>query len=460
MKKIRENTFLIPVGENFLIYSPLNGISALINRKAAVELKKQLRWDAEGQVNQVRELFELANLIVSAPLDKVNIKTNGFNPEFLGIIPTRVCNGACNYCDFGAGQASADKMSCHTAVRIVDWYTNLIEKQKRKAIEIHFFGGEPMMAFDVLEVIVHRTRLLASEKKLMPCFDISTNGQYNEKKARFLGNYFNQVVLSLDGMEEIQNFHRPLKDGKGSFKNASQTAKIISASQAELYLRTCISSVNVSLMEEIVRFFSESFSPSVINFEILCPTAITRSKNLVPPDPYEFAVNFIKARRIGYQLGIRIIYASDIGERLTTSSCPVGKDTVIFSPDGRISSCYLMPEKWHEAGIELGIGRMDSTGKILINDNQIKKLRRMVLDKPRCLNCFCRWSCAGGCHVGNTFPGCTKEYDDFCIQTRLISAFTLLFDLGLPEKSDELLQHRENMQKLALNFSDLLDDLP
>jgi len=430
----------------------------MVNRSGMLELTKQMKLITKMQGDPKSHLFELASEILQHPFQFPPIKKGSLNPEFLGIIPTRSCNGACIYCDFGVDKPYSGKMTYKTAAMATDWFVSLMEKHNRKSIDIHFFGGEPMMAFDVIEVVVHRARLLAAQKHMIPYFEISTNGIYSEKKARFLGSYFNKVVLSLDGTEDIQNFHRPLPDGEKSFENAIQTAHIISDSMAELCLRCCISHLNIERMEEITHWYCETFKPSVINYEVLCETPATLSKSLLPPDPYDFAINFIKSREIGKKHGVHVVYASDIGAQITNSSCPVGKDTAIFSPDGRISNCYLLPERWHYVGLDLDFGIIDKDGAIQINEQKIEAIRKVISSKPRCDRCICRWHCAGGCHVGNSYPGCSDNYDNFCIQTRIIVACSLLSALGMRQETELLLNDKESLRKLALNDSDLLPD--
>jgi uncharacterized protein len=448
------STFVIPIKKDFIVYSPLVGISALMNRSGILELKEQLRLASKNKANPESKLFQLANDILQSPVQNPIRRTGDLNPEFLGIIPTRSCNGACNYCDFGADKASSEKMSYQMAAKAVDWYVNILKQQNRKNLEIHFFGGEPMMARDVIEVAIQRARLLAIEHNMVTSFEISTNGQYNESDARFLGKYFNNVILSLDGFEEFQEKHRPLKGSKNSFKNASKTASIISNSNAELSIRCCISQLNVSKMEEITEWLCSTYRLFAINFEILCSTAKTGSLGLFPPDPVDFAIHFQKSREIAEQYSIKLVYASDISQQPLISSCPVGKDTAIVSRDGRISNCYLMPEKWQSVGLDLDFGQVQTNGEVHIEDENVNNIRKMVENKPRCSKCFCQWSCAGGCHVGITFPGSSLDYDNFCKQTRLISAFTLLSDLGLPEKIEEIIQSPKALHNIINQESD------
>ena len=458
MKSALNSTFIIPVLNNFLVYSPLTGISALVNRRAVVELKQQSLPGNEKERNQESPLFDLAQEIAPSPVHLPRKKTGRLNPEFLGIIPTRSCNGACNYCDFEADMASGQKMSYKLAVRAVDWYADLLKLHKRNTLEIHFFGGEPMVARDVIEVVVQRARLVAAERDMAPYFEISTNGQYSTGDAVFLGRYFNKIVLSFDGFRELQNRHRPLMADKSSFENVSETARVISNSNAELCVRCCVSQENILQIEEFTRWLCENFRLSAINFEILTVSPPSVASGLLPPGPIDFALHFEKSREIASEFGVDVVYASDINGEPVISSCPVGKDTAIVSPDGRISNCYLQPGKWQKAGLDLDFGLFTGTGDVKIAQGNLEIIRKMVENKPRCKNCFCKWSCAGGCHVGITYPGSAARYDNFCVQTRLISTFTLLSRLGLQEKIDGLAQSPQAIQLIVNQQSDCLKD--
>ena len=447
---------MLPVNGKYLIYSPLSKTTALINKTAAHEIIRMFAGNSDPiDSTQLINLFSHLNQVQVLPEKRKGI----VNPMFLGIIPTRSCNGACIYCDFGTQESSHKNMPLGMAVSAVDWYTEIVKKKKRENLEIHFFGGEPMLAMEVIETVVLRARYNAAKNNLKPVFEISTNGQYSKENAQFLGDYFTSVILSLDGGEDIQNYHRPLKNSEESFRNAVSTAEIISNSNAKLGLRACISNRNVHLMPEIALWFCSKFKPSTINFEALRETAETFTQGLFPPDPYEFARKFTEARTICLSKGIPLVYATDIIDNPTYSSCPVGKDTAIISPDGRVSNCYLLPEQWSEVGLDLDFGHFNEYNKLVINKENLKNTRKLVLNKPKCSKCFCRWSCAGGCHVGCTFPNSDNKYNSFCIQTRIISLCSLLSKLGLEADILKFLNDSVGLEQFVFQTSDQLTDL-
>jgi hypothetical protein len=105
----------------------------------------------------------------------------------------------------------------------------------------------------------------------------------------------------------------------------------------------------------------------------------------------------------------------------------------------------------------MDVGQVFEDGRVVIDPRALARARQLPLHKPRCESCFAQWTCAGGCHVNQTYPGCTDQYTSFCIQTRLVTACVLLRDLGCDDLVDELLADRRAMETLAHHGWDPID---
>jgi uncharacterized protein len=449
------NIFTVPVAGDYLLYSPFNEVTALINRSALTTVQT---WFAEKQVDVPDTIQPLISELSCVPIIIPSVEKGSLRPAFLGIIPTRACNMSCVYCDFDSNKGSQLRMDPAMAVAAVEWMANYAKTEGYQKLEIHFFGGEPFVAKELVEIVVHRGRALAAELGLIPHFEVSTNGLFDAEWASFVGDYFDAVVLSFDGFREFHDRQRPIGGSRGSFDAVVATAKRLSQSSTELCLRCCITRDNVSQMAEITRWFCTDFSPSVINFEIITSNPQSVAAGLQPPDPYEFTVNYVHAWRVAQSYNISVVSAAIDADAPRHTACPVGKDTLIISPDGRISSCYLPRKEWQARGLDLDVGHLDSLATMKIDQDAIQRLRQLVTDKPRCENCFCRWNCAGGCHVSQSYPECSINYNDFCSHTRVVMACKLLEELGLRDKVDELLENPTAMQNLAKQPSDCLED--
>jgi uncharacterized protein len=350
-------------------------------------------------------------------------------------------------------------MDLGLATAAVDWMAATVKQQGRQTLEVHFFGGEPFVADAVVDAVVHRARAQSERLGLIPRLEVATNGVFDEKQAGFVGDYFDTVVLSFDGPREIHDRHRPMDRRRGSFAAVEKTAQRLSRSPTELCLRVCVAQDNVGQLDHITRWFCESFQPAVINFETLRSNPAAEGAGLHPPDPYVFAVQYANAQRIATGYGVRTVHAAVAVERPRHTFCPVGRDAVIVSPDGRLSGCYLPRQRWTEKGLDLDLGFISPAGEVVIDSSAAERLRHLAAAKPRCAGCFCRWTCAGGCLVAQAGPGGTDGTSDFCIQTRLLTANALLKNLSLDDEADRLLNDLQAMQRLALHPIDDLGEV-
>jgi len=439
------DVFAVPVRRGWLVHAPRQGVSALVNRTAVERLCQGGPDDVGGALAELRR-------IVTSPAAELKPRSGPMRPQFLGLIPTRSCNLRCVYCGFGAEQAPSGRMDYRLAVAAIDWFAEQ-GLGERPSLEVHFFGGEPTVAMDVVQVAVHRARAVAASCGLNARFEMATNGVVDDRQAEFLGDYIDTVVLSLDGPEEIHDRHRPGGDGRGSFQAAARTALRLSRSAAKLCLRVCVSDQNVRDLPAIAGWLCEVFAPSDVDFEVLQRTPRSDAAGLSPPDPYAFAESCWRARRAVREHGIQAVYAAAMADAPRHSFCPVGNDTVIVAPEGRASGCYLPEDEWRRRGLDLNLGRFEAGGTFNCQPEAVQRLRRLVVNKPRCRRCFGRWTCAGGCHVNNTWPGCSNEYNDFCVQTRILYACLLLEELGCPAEVDALWAEPRAMEALA-QFSD------
>lgn len=448
---VGSDVYVLPVEDVYLLYSPLRNCLALVEWNAVARLQKELSGScAQGALPVVLQAF-------CTPVAPPPMPDGPARPEFLGLLPTRGCNIACAYCNFGSGPAGGS-MDPAVATVAIDWMAGHVCRQGRDVLDIHFFGGEPFVARDIVEIAVHHARLRARESGLVPHLEVSTNGVLDEASVEFAGDYFDAVVLSCDGMREMQDRQRPARNGGGTFEAVLRTAQALSRAPAKLCIRCCVTSQSVALMEETGRWFCEVLQPAVINFETLRPTDESTAAGLAPPDPYVFARQWERTRAIVERHGIEAVYAAAVVDTPVNSFCPLGRDSLIVAPDGTIVSCYLPPAEWEACGLDLAVGAFGADGTVRIDQRSMQRVRRLAVDKSGCRTCFCRWHCAGGCHVRRACAAGGSGRDAFCLQTRVITACRLLGRLGCAGRAARLLDRHLSMQCLAENGSDLIED--
>lgn len=123
---------------------------------------------------------------------------------------THGCNLACVYC-FAGGHHAGKAMTLETARKAM----RLIGP--RTAIDLGFFGGEPLLAWDLIRQVMVEARELAVVRKVKTRFHITSNGLLlDEEKVRFLSKQPCSMLISLDGPEEIHNTARPARDRRAN----------------------------------------------------------------------------------------------------------------------------------------------------------------------------------------------------------------------------------------------------
>jgi radical SAM protein with 4Fe4S-binding SPASM domain len=134
----------------------------------------------------------------------------------------------------------------------------------------------------------------------------------------------------------------------------------------------------------------------------------------------------------------------------------VGRDVLIVHPEGLIASCYVQQKDWQDRKMDLSVGRVHKNGQVEVDFERLKSFRNPLKDKPRCTDCFCRYGCAGGCHVNNTFPDSSPSYTDFCVHTRIITACRLLEEMQMEDMADELMRDKDALDRIVQFPSDKL----
>lgn len=425
--------FALPVADKVLIYAPLLDLTALVNRAAADRLHAGL--NGKESVKSPR-LFSLLEELRSPGMDLPRPRQGELGaPLFLGLVTTRGCNMSCAYCDFAAPKHDSPVMDLPTARAAIDAYLQLLVEKGQRHAELHFFGGEPFFAPRTAQFAVEYALAKAAEKKINLRLEAITNGFYSKRMAEWVASAFDTVFLSLDGPQDIQDRYRPAVNGRGSYEIVASNARLFAERDVELILRSCVTSDTVGRMAEIATWFAVEFAPSAVCFETIVPSALSRANGIEPPDPWQFVLGFNQAAGILASRGIETVLSTAEMGVPHVSFCPVGKDAMIVTPDGAIHACYLLEEEWRREGLDLTYGRLDpggvGEGFLHVNLDSVERIRQLnVHSYPLCADCFCRFHCAGGCHVNRRKTLLSKEYDSTCIQTRMVFTSMLLKRMG------------------------------
>ena len=190
----REDIYTLPIGEKWMLFSSYNMSSAMVNNTTVKHIAACLNDNEITVPELVRNLYWM---LTEEPVN--HHAPEKFNK--LVIIPTRSCNMRCVYCDFSANGGSCNTLNPILACRLIDATVEKLLLESSSILRVHFFGGEPLVARQCIETIVHYARMVCSKKRLTPWFEITTNGFFDSTAVPFIGDYIDNVVISIDGDE-------------------------------------------------------------------------------------------------------------------------------------------------------------------------------------------------------------------------------------------------------------------
>ena len=342
------------------------------------------------------------------------------------------CNLRCKYCfastgDFGKGRKL---MPFEVGKAALDF---LLEKSVgRENLEVDFFGGEPLMNFDVVKQIVEYARSKEEEYHKNFRFTITTNGMLlDDDTIDYINKEMYNVVLSIDGRKEVNDRMRIRVDGSGCYDRILPKFKklVDGRGDKEYYVRGTYTKYNLDFSEDVMHLYEAGFDEISVEPVIESPEeayAITEEDLDQIYAEYDKLVDRIGAiRKSGKHINffhfmIDLDQGPCVIKRLR--GCGSGNEYVSITPDGDIYPChqFVGHDEYKMGNIEEGTF-----------NNDIKKefAGCHVYSKPACQECWARFYCSGGCNANNfVFNGdIHKAYELSCkIQRKRIECAILM----------------------------------
>ena len=310
------------------------------------------------------------------------------------------CNLACRYCFAEEGEYHGRRalMSFEVGKKALDFL--VANSGNRVNLEVDFFGGEPLMNWDVVKELVHYGRSLEKDHNKKFRFTMTTNGLLlDEEKLAFINQEMGNLVLSLDGRKEIHDRMRPHRGGQGSYDEI--VPKFLHAAesrnQMNYYVRGTFTRYNLDFAEDVLHAADLGFQQ--ISVEPVVADAdedyAIREED-VPAIEREYdrlAKALLLRRREGkpvnfFHFMIDLEGGPCVAKRL--SGCGSGCEYLAVTPWGDFYPChqFVGQEEFLMGNVNDGILRPEI-------QQQFKDCN--VYTKEKCKDCFAKFYCSGGC---------------------------------------------------------------
>ncbi len=310
------------------------------------------------------------------------------------------CNLNCAYCFASQGKYHGERavMSFEVGKRALDF---LIENSgTRRNLEVDFFGGEPLMNFEVVKQLVTYARSVEKQHNKNFRFTLTTNGlQIDDDVIEFANRECSNVVLSLDGRKEIHDRYRVDYSGRGSWDRiVPKFQKLVEARGGKnYYMRGTFTHLNPDFLNDIKQMLDLGFSELSME-PVVCapgdPSELTKDDLPIVLKQYEkLAQLMIERKKEGkpftfYHYMLDLADGPCIYKRI--SGCGSGTEYMAVTPWGDLYPChqFVGDEKFKLGNIWDGV-----TNKEIQNEFAACN----VYAHPECRDCWARLYCSGGC---------------------------------------------------------------
>ena len=354
-------------------------------------------YDQVTELKNSGELFTEDNFEPMA--GELKAKTSGVI-KALCLHIAHTCNLNCSYCFASQGKYHGERalMSFEVGKRALDF---LIENSgTRRNLEVDFFGGEPLMNFDVVKKLVEYARSIEKEKGKNFRFTLTTNGVLvDDDVIDFANKEMSNVVLSLDGRKEVHDRYRVDYQGRGSYDTiVPKFQKFVKARGGKnYYMRGTFTHANPDFLEDIKTMLNLGFTELSMEPVVAAEgdeAALTEEDKPVVMKQYEKLAELMHKRdKEGkpftfYHYMIDLAGGPCIYKRI--SGCGSGTEYMAVTPWGDLYPChqFVGDEKFKLGDIWHGVENKEI-------QNEFASCN--VYARSECRDCWARLYCSGGC---------------------------------------------------------------
>ena len=329
------------------------------------------------------------------------------------------CNLACRYCFAEEGEYHGCRalMSYEVGKKALDFL--IANSGNREHLEVDFFGGEPLMNWDVVKRLVEYGRSQEEKHHKKFRFTLTTNGVLlNDEIMEFCNKEMSNVVLSLDGRKEVNDHMRPFRNGKGSYDlivpKFQKFAEL--RGDKDYFVRGTFTNKNLDFGEDVLHYADLGFKKVSMEPVVAEPSEdyAIREEDLpqILAEYDRLAAEYVKRHKEGrgftfFHFMVDLKQGPCVAKRL--SGCGSGTEYLAVTPWGDLYPCHQFVGKE-----EFLLGNVD-TG---VTNTAIRDEFKLcnVYAKEKCRDCFARFYCSGGCAANsyNFHGSITDAYDIGC----------------------------------------------
>ncbi len=399
-------------------------------------------------VEEIAEAFEDIKELVKAG----QLFTKDVYEEYIGEVKKRKtvvkalcihiahdCNLACKYCFAEEGESHGRRalMSYEVGKKALDFL--IANSGNRRNLEVDFFGGEPLMNWQVVKDLVAYGREQEKIHNKNFRFTLTTNGVLlNDEVQEFVNKEMDNVVLSLDGRKEVNDKMRPFRNGKGSYDLIVPKFQKLadSRNQQKYYIRGTFTRDNLDFSKDVLHFADLGFEQISIEPVVGEESDFYSIREKDLPQIFEeydaLAKEMVKREKEGkgftfFHFMLDLDGGPCVAKRL--SGCGSGTEYLAVTPWGDLYPChqFVGEEDFLMGNVDEGITKTEIAEEFRGGS---------VYSKEKCKKCFEKFYCSGGCMANSyKFHGSIHNaYDVSCEMERKRVECAIMIKAALADK--------------------------
>ncbi|MBQ7309777.1 MAG: thioether cross-link-forming SCIFF peptide maturase [Clostridia bacterium] len=353
-------------------------------------------------LDDVKALEEDGKLFTEDQYEKLafDYKNNSNVVKALCLHVAHTCNLNCEYCFASQGKYQGERalMSFEVGKQAFDFL--IANSGTRRNLEVDFFGGEPLMNWDVVKQLVAYARSVEKEHNKNFRFTFTTNGMLiDDEVIDFLNKEMHNVVLSLDGRKEVHDRFRKDYAGNGSYDRVVPNFQKLVEKRGgkDYYVRGTFTHNNVDFVNDILHMADLGFTELSME-PVVCPPgdpyALTAEDLEKVKEQYEIlAKEMLKRKKEGrpftfYHYMLDLKNGPCIYKRIT--GCGSGTEYMAVTPWGELYPChqFVGDPKYSLGDIWNGIKNKEAQDEFRYCN---------AYARPECRDCWAKLYCSGGC---------------------------------------------------------------
>ena len=375
-----------------------------LNKEEIIEKYKN-KYDSKAIEEALIEIKELEDEGILFTIDEKLMKPF-YNPQnivkAMCLHVAHDCNLRCRYCFASQGDFKGRRllMDYEVGTKALDFL--LKNSGNRKNLEVDFFGGEPLMNFELIKKLVDYGRQEEVKYNKHFRFTTTTNGVLlDDEIINYLNENMDNVVLSLDGRKCINDHMRPAVNGKGSYDVIVPKFKelVDRRGDKDYFIRGTFTNKNLDFSEDLMEFYNLGFKKTSIEPVVTDERedyAIREEHLEKILNEYEkMSKDYINIRKNDknftfFHFMIDLTQGPCIIKR--TVGCGAGSEYVAITPEGDIYPChqFVGEEEFKLGNVDTGIVNTELRDNFKCSN---------VFTKEDCSDCWARYYCSGGCHA-------------------------------------------------------------